>query len=447
MKRIRTSILCALALFAGGACNAAAVPASPGNVTLTVEAGNAVLLADRPQEAMVRIAISAAALPRDEQRKTPGVNLAVAFDNSSSMGGDKIIHARQGAQSALAQLRDGDIFSLVIYSSSVNVLIPPTRIDNSVRRELASVIDRIQPGGMTALFGGVSMAAEQLRKMDRSGGRIQRLILLSDGCANVGPSTPAELGSLGTALAKEGITVSTVGIGNDYNENLMTALAQNADGNFYFVARSSDLPEFLAKELDSALAVAAQRIRLRITCPDGVKPRGILGFQCKIDGQVIEMDFNQIYAGHDKVLMLQVEVEPQPQGSTKPLAGVSLVYQYGKEQKNAGIACSVAVNFSADSAKVEGSRNPGVLREAAVQSANIDRLDALKEADSGNYAVAAERLRSAAKALGDGEEAKTLREEASKLEEAASAPGSYSGTRKEIKGRYFQRQNSQPVRQ
>lgn len=193
---------------------------------------------------MVRIAISAPA-PARQPRLVKTVNLAVAFDCSGSMSGGKIVHARQAAQNALEQLGENDFFSLVIYNHSAQVLIPATRVTESAKRELAAVIGSIPAGGGTALFSGVSLAADELRKAGNDPRGVRRLILLSDGQANVGPSSPAELGKLGSALVKEGITVSTVGIGSDYNEDLMTSLAQNSDGNFYFVARSSDLVPIL----------------------------------------------------------------------------------------------------------------------------------------------------------------------------------------------------------
>lgn len=231
-------------------------PRLPGGVTLTVEAENSILPAGNAQEAMVRIAISAPA-PARQPRLVKTVNLAVAFDCSGSMSGGKIVHARQAAQNALEQLGENDFFSLVIYNHSARVLIPATRVTESAKRELAAVIGSIPAGGGTALFSGVSLAADELRKAGNDPRGVRRLILLSDGQANVGPSSPAELGKLGSALVKEGITVSTVGIGSDYNEDLMTSLAQNSDGNFYFVARSSDLVPILARELGSALSVAA----------------------------------------------------------------------------------------------------------------------------------------------------------------------------------------------
>jgi len=456
--------LCCLAftvLFACTACgaaNAAApAPTAPG-VTLTVEAEKSVLPAGSAQQPMVRIAISAPAM-QQQLRRTPPVDLAIALDCSGSMSGEKIAHARQAARNALELLGEDDVFSLILYNQTAKVLIPSTRVTASTKEELRTVIDSIPAGGGTALFAGVSLAADELRKLGQDPRRVQRIILLSDGQANVGPSSPAELGKLGASLVKEGITVSTVGIGNDYNEDLMTALAQNADGNFYFIANSADLGRYLAQELGCALSVAARGVKVKITCPEGVTPRGILGYQCRIDGRTIELDFNQIYAGHDKVLILQLALPPQPAGSAKDLADVTLEYITSDAVRAPEVTRRVAVNFTADEAESKQSLNKGVSASVVLQKSAVLREEAVNQADSGNVESANEKLRRAKKLLEDNAAetnapavkaaAEQMEKDADKFAQAQAAPGSgeYKEVRKEMRGRSYQIINSQPVKQ
>ena len=456
--------LCCLAftvLFACTACGAAnaAAPATaaPG-VTLTVEAEKSVLPAGSAQEAMIRIAISAPAV-RQQLRRTPPVDLAIALDCSGSMGGEKIANARLAARNALELLGEDDVFSLILYNQTAKVLIPSTRVTASTKQELRTVIDSIPAGGGTALFAGVSLAADELRKLGQDPRRVQRIILLSDGIANVGPSSPAELGKLGASLVKEGITVSTIGIGNDYNEDLMTALAQNADGNFYFIADSADLGRFLAQELGCALSVAARGVKVKITCPEGVTPRGILGCQCRIDGRTIELDFNQIYAGHDKVLILQLALPPQPAGSAKNLADVTLEYVTSDAVKAPELTRRVAVDFTADEAASKQSLNKEVSASVVLQKSAVLRDEAVNHTDYGNILFANEKMEEAQKLLEDNAAvtnapevkaaAEQMRKDAEKFKRSQAAPGSsdYKEARKEMRGRSYQIINSQPVKQ
>ena len=441
-----------------GAANAAAPGKTAAGVTLTVEAEKAVLPAGSAQQPMVRIAISAPAMQR-QLRRTPPVDLAIALDCSGSMSGEKIAHARLAARNALELLGEDDVFSLILYNQTAKVLIPSTRATASTKEELRTVIDSIPAGGGTALFAGVSLAADELRKLGQDPRRVQRIILLSDGQANVGPSSPAELGRLGASLVKEGITVSTVGIGNDYNEDLMTALAQNADGNFYFIANSADLGRYLAQELGCALSVAARGVKVRITCPEGVTPRGILGYQCRIEGRTIELDFNQIYAGHDKVLILQLALPPQPAGSVKDLADVTLEYITADAVKAPEVTRRVAVNFTADEDVSKRSLNKEVSASVALQQSAVLREEAVSQADSGNVEFANRKLDEAKKLLEDNAAetkvpavkaaAEQLNKDADKFVQAQAAPasGELKEARKEMRGRSFQIINSQPVKQ
>ena len=91
--------------------------------------------------------------------------------------------------------------------------------------------------------------------------------------------------------------MTTVGVGTDYNEDLMTRLAQNSDGNSYFVESSYDLPRIFATELGDVLSVVARKVQLIIECSDGVRPLTIIGRQGRIRGRAVELYLNQLYPG------------------------------------------------------------------------------------------------------------------------------------------------------
>lgn len=432
--------------------------AAPATVTLKVEPAQAVLAADTNQQAQVRISISAPSRPAAGEKERPRVNLAIALDRSGSMAGmRKLENAKQAAKSALNMLSERDRFALIVYDDVAKVLVPSTPVTEENRRRISEQIDAISPGSCTALFAGVSLAAAELSKLRAESGWVNRLLLLSDGLANVGPSSPSELGRLGGGLVKERISVSTVGVGGDYNEDLMTALAQNSDGNFYFVENSRDLSLIFEKELGSALAVAAQGVTVRIICPEGVKPRGILGHECRIDGQAVELKFNQIYAGHDKVLILQLEVPPQPVAEKVEIAEVKLEYLTANAGAAVHLARNVQVGFSANRETVEKSVNQEVSADVALQKSAVLREAAVEAADAGDFARAKRQLQQAhhelaskARATGNQEVAAAaakLADESRKMEQAPAAPAQYKQLRKELKGRAYQERNRQSFRQ
>ncbi len=423
-------------------------------VTLRAEPEKNILLSGVGQDAMIKISIETSAAAKEQKSR---VNLCIALDRSGSMHGmNKIQNARAAAVAALNMLGENDRFSLVTYDSRARVLIPSTRVTDANRRELTEKINAVTPGGSTALFAGVSLAANEIAKC-REAGFVNRIVLLSDGQANVGPSSAQELGRLGRGLVKEGVSVSTVGVGSDYNENLMTALAQNSDGNFYFVENSRDLSLIFEKELGSALAVAAKDVRLRIVCPPGITPKGILGHECRIHGQEIELDFNQIYAGHSKVLILQVGLPAAENGAEKTIASVKMDYLDNALKKEFSANRSVRLAFASDQSKVKGSLNKAVSADVALQQSALLREQALAEADKGNFSSSRKIMESAGTLLRKNaaitnapavqKEADIVAEENRKLEKAKSAPSSYSRVRKEIIGNSFQIRNSQLFKQ
>ncbi|MBU8901174.1 MAG: hypothetical protein KOO69_00395, partial [Victivallales bacterium] len=266
--------------------------------------------------------------------------------------------------------------------------------------------------------------------------------------SDVGPSTPAELGRFGASLIKENISVSTIGVGVDYNEDLMTALSQNSDGNFYYVENSSDLPRIFSTELGSALKVAAKSIRLKIICPEGVIPQGILGHQCRINGNSIEMNFNQVYGGHEKSLIIQVEVPAKTAGSQMNIAQVEVNYQGLEDKYKHRVLSTVSAEFSADRKVVAKNLNLKVKAEVAIQQGAVLREEAVKQADKGDFEGAKKKLskavvilNQAAAVTGD----KELKDQADdvKADESNLAPSSYKRERKKLKGKSYQYRNNQ----
>ena len=147
--------------------------------------------------------------------------------------------------------------------------------------KLVDLVRQLQAGGGTALYAGVNQGAAEVRK-NLDGEYFNRIILLSDGLANEGPSSPADLIRLGRALVKEDISVSTVGLGAGYNEDLMTGLAKEGQGNLYFAETSKELPGIFDAEIGDALSVVARHATLRIELEGGVRPIRLIGRQGSI---------------------------------------------------------------------------------------------------------------------------------------------------------------------
>jgi len=316
-----------------------------------------VLPAGQNETAIIKISLDVAKIPRETSR--PPVNLTLVLDRSGSMSGDKIVKAREAAITALRLLEPQDMFSLVIYDHNVQTLIPPQSAANT--EWLESRIMQIRTGGNTALFGAVSQGAAEIRKnLERK--FVHRVILLSDGLANVGPSNPVDLARLGAALLKEGISVTTIGIGNGFNEDLMAGLADRSDGNHYFVESSVDLPRIFAAELGDVLSVAARSIMIEMETPVGVRPLRIIGREGRIYDNRVEIHLNQLYGGQEKYALIEVEVKPGQAEQILKIANARCNYENALTNRQESASAKAQVRFSPRAEEVVQSANKPVIK-------------------------------------------------------------------------------------
>lgn len=196
------------------------------------------------------------------------LNISIVIDKSSSMQGVKMGYAKRAAKNIIDQLMAQDIISIVVYDSNVDTIQSPTNVID--KEKIKSKIDIISPQASTNLWGGTEQGY-QFVKRNYKAGYVNRVLLISDGLANVG-LTDSILIRLKVQKYKndEGISISTFGVGLDYNETLMTDMAETGAGNYYFIDAPNKMTAIFNNELKSLLSVAAQNAELKIRLPKGV---------------------------------------------------------------------------------------------------------------------------------------------------------------------------------
>lgn len=350
--------------------------------------GQPVMLVGKKQLAYLQVGLTGLETPC-RYKHTP-VNIAIVIDKSGSMQGEKIAEAKRAAIMAIERLNPDDIISVVTYDASVNVLVPATKVSD--KDMIFSRIRAIRAGGSTALYDGVCKGACEMRKF-LTCNRIKRLILLSDGLANVGPDSPKALGQLGASLIKEGISVTTIGLGLGYNEDLMTQLAYKSDGNHYFAENACQLASVFDSEFGNALSVIAQEIRININCAYGIRPVRLLGREGNINGQNAEVFINQLHGQNEKFVMLEVEIPASAKNIiSKHVATVDVSYSNLITHKTDKLRRNVRVSFSDSKALVEQHTNCNVMANVVELIATERNEIALELRDEGKIEEAKDML-------------------------------------------------------
>jgi Ca-activated chloride channel family protein len=406
MKKL---LLVSLAAALAQAASASTLP----DVTLRVTPERDYVYRLGPREVIVQVEVEAR--KSDDARRAP-MNLAIVLDRSGSMEGAKLEKARQAAAMAVDKLSDDDIFSLVTYDDQTDLLIPPDRVGGrDHREELKARIHRIQAGGSTALHAGVTLGAKQVRRLFEKE-RVNRVILLSDGIANVGPSSTSALSSLGRELRTDGIAVSTIGLGDDYNEDLMTALAEASNANYYYVKDAEKLPGIFSQELGAARSLLARSVVIRIETPEGVRLKEIIGrpeIECH--------DRVELFGSEKRRFLVRCVADEKTKDAIEA-AAVELNYATLSGGAAPAQRLAAKVSFTDDQKKADSSIKDEVARENSIVQNRLAKERAVKLADEGKTKDAVAVLRSQTiqnAAAPTAQQVPGMREENQKLEDAA----------------------------
>jgi Ca-activated chloride channel family protein len=237
----------------------------------------------------------------------PPVNLAIVLDRSGSMSsGRKMEHARQAATFALAQMLPSDRLSVTAFDSEIETISASAHVID--KASLAAKIDGISPRGSTALHGGWNAGVNQvLEHLARSG--MNRVLLVSDGLANVGLTDPAAIAADVRGMASLDVSTSTIGVGSDYNEQLLAAMAQAGAGNYYYVNNPVQLTDIFQTELSGLMATAGRRVELALKPAGGVRVTAVRSaLERGPAGQLLLPD---LVAEMPHTIVVRLEIEPR----------------------------------------------------------------------------------------------------------------------------------------
>ena len=273
----------------------------------------------------VALTISAENMQPVTEEDMQPVDLVVVLDRSGSMHGQKLHDARTAVLHLLERLGPRDRLSVITYSNNVEILFPLLQVNDASKERLKALVRTIRAGGGTNLSSGLENG---IAALVQAGGRDRqrKVILISDGLANHGITGPTELGAMAADGTEYNLAISTVGVGYDFNEIVMTTIADHGAGNYYYLESPQDIGSVFAKEFETARTVAAGGMEIRIPLRDGLKLVDAGGFPIKLQNSGAVIYPGTILAGQRRQIFLSYQV-PTEQERTLSLGTIEVSYQ------------------------------------------------------------------------------------------------------------------------
>lgn len=373
------------------------------------------------------------------------ISVALVIDRSGSMAGRKLEVVKECAGYLIRRMGPEDRLALITYDDQVELLAAPGGME---REDMLDAVEGIFPGGGTNLSGGWLKGAEALLterghpSADGVAGPVRRVILLTDGRANVGIMEPGALHDMVRTVAADGIGTTTMGFGDDFDEDLLTGMSDACGGHAYYVDDPDQAPAIFAEELHGLVSLVAQNVSVEIHGSDAVATVGVVnGFPQVAVGGGVQIQLGDALAQERRRVMFELSIPGLEELGVVAVADVVLRWtSVGDEIAVHTRRIPIVVNaVTAREARAAEAANgdPEVTEEILILRAGAAAEEARRRADRGDFEGARSLLTGAASELRaqaeTSPESAELAEQAGNLEASSvhMAPGSYGArTRK-----------------
>jgi len=421
--------------------------ASGDTLTMDVRPENSTVLHNSDGTSTIQIRIAAPDEIPIEDR--PPLNLSLVLDKSGSMADSgKIHYLIQAAHMFVDRLGPDDILSIVAYDDRVRVPVGARKVRDPEIFHRA--IDGLYPGGRTYLSGGLEEGYRQAKRNCRRG-YVSRVILLSDGLANVGVTDSLELRRRTSSMYENGVSVSTFGMGLDFDEDLLSSVAYGSGGSYNYISRPDDILAALGREFHMASRTVASGVQIIIRPLGGCRFESSPGHRWRMEKGAAVIGLGDLSAGETRTLMAKMNVPTGSLGSVN-IADVSVRYQNavtGEDDRHDPGAVQLLVvddpRIHRENIDTEVNENKAVIESSALMD------EAAKKVDEGDREGALSIIRRALGSLKAAPESPAVKSEIERVQDYSVdlesydelAPAEQEEIQKEMKFRNYQELHQQ----
>ncbi len=328
-----------------------------GRVHVRAALDQGTLLAQHAQERFVVIEVTADSVQASTRQP---VHMAVVLDTSGSMAGQgKMAQARAAAQELVGLLGPEDSFSLVTFDDQAQVQIPSQPVVDA--SNLQRRIGNIRTGGGTNLHGGLTAGVAEV--LTGAPNMVRRVVVLSDGQANIGITDPLSLQREAGMHIRDGVTVSALGLGLDYNEDLLAAMADAGGGSYRFVDSPGQLAALFTEELQRATQVVGRQSILSLDVADGVTIQEVYGYDIQQSKDGYSVLLGDLYAGETRKLVARVHI-PARAGTELAVANIRVDHLDADAGTPKRATHSLVATLTEQVVVAERSRNKDATKQA-----------------------------------------------------------------------------------
>ncbi len=239
-------------------------------------------------------------LPRRHQ-----LNIALVVDRSGSMEGQSLEFVKRACGVLLDLIDPRDFVSVISFAETADMVLPARRIRS--KSEAKDAINRISAGNTTNLHQGLMVGYQQIAAV-RSAKTLDRIILVTDGEPTAGTKDFNAIVGNVVEQKMRGVSVTTIGLGSEYGEELLAEIALRSGGNFYHVPETDRLADIFRREFQCMTRVVADNIRLRVHVNRGVYVRQVYGHQPSILSREVEVVLSDLEGESDMRSLWEFEI-------------------------------------------------------------------------------------------------------------------------------------------